>query len=246
MQKLTTYIKHPEQLDTATIDELTQMVERYPYFQAARLLLIRALYQQQSEQFGTELRKAALYVPDRCQLFELIEGDKYKPSHQQQQTKKSSTPEPQPVDRTQSLIEGFLSQQPEEQKRRTKKTSATDDYITYLLQLEDALPKDSKPSEKPIHQVPLSPSAQQTLTSVDNEVYDEDDLVPLGLEENEENTPSETYFTETLARIYIKQGKYAKAIEIIRRISLIYPKKNRYFADQIRFLEKLLINEQAK
>jgi predicted Zn-dependent protease len=51
--------------------------------------------------------------------------------------------------------------------------------------------------------------------------------------------------TEAMARIYIKQGKYDKAIEIIQRISLKYPKKNRYFADQIRFLEKLIINQQS-
>ena len=61
-------------------------------------------------------------------------------------------------------------------------------------------------------------------------------------EEKSEEEPSEGYFTETLARIYIKQGRYSKALEIIRRLSLQYPKKNAYFADQIRFLEKLIIN----
>ena len=50
------------------------------------------------------------------------------------------------------------------------------------------------------------------------------------------------YFTETLARIYIKQGRYSKALEIIRQLNLQYPKKNAYFADQIRFLEKVIIN----
>ena len=59
---------------------------------------------------------------------------------------------------------------------------------------------------------------------------------------NDENATDEGYFTETLARIYIKQGRYSKALEIIRRLSLVYPKKNAYFADQIRFLEKLIIN----
>ena len=54
------------------------------------------------------------------------------------------------------------------------------------------------------------------------------------------------YFTETLARIYIKQGRYSKALEIIQRLNLVYPKKNRYFADQIRFLEKLIINNNKK
>ena len=54
------------------------------------------------------------------------------------------------------------------------------------------------------------------------------------------------FLTETLAKIYIKQGRYAKAIEIIRKLSLKNPKKNRYFADQIRFLEKLIINNKYK
>jgi tetratricopeptide (TPR) repeat protein len=54
----------------------------------------------------------------------------------------------------------------------------------------------------------------------------------------------ESYFTETLARIYIKQGRYEKALEIIQRLYLNYPKKNAYFADQMRFLEKLIINNK--
>ena len=56
----------------------------------------------------------------------------------------------------------------------------------------------------------------------------------------------EEYFTETLARIYIKQGHYEKALGIIGRLSERYPKKNAYFADQIRFLEKLIINSNTK
>jgi hypothetical protein len=56
----------------------------------------------------------------------------------------------------------------------------------------------------------------------------------------------ETCFTETLAKIYVKQQRYDKALEIIRKLSLNYPKKNAYFADQIRFLEKLIINAKFK
>mgnify|MGYP006910457241 FL=1 len=36
-----------------------------------------------------------------------------------------------------------------------------------------------------------------------------------------------------------------KALEIIKKLSLNYP-KNAYFADQIRFLEKLIINAKSK
>ena len=51
-----------------------------------------------------------------------------------------------------------------------------------------------------------------------------------------------SYFTETLARIYVKQKRYDKALQIIKNLSLKYPEKNIYFADQLRFLEKLIIN----
>jgi hypothetical protein len=47
-----------------------------------------------------------------------------------------------------------------------------------------------------------------------------------------------SFFSETLAKIYLKQKKYDKALEIIRKLNLIYPEKSIYFADQIRFLEK--------
>ncbi len=52
------------------------------------------------------------------------------------------------------------------------------------------------------------------------------------------------FLTETLAKIYIKQKKYDKALAIIKQLSLNYPKKSAYFADQIRFLEYLIINDK--
>ena len=60
----------------------------------------------------------------------------------------------------------------------------------------------------------------------------------------EDKDDDEGYFTETLAKIYIKQGRYNKSLEIIQRLNLNYPKKNAYFADQIRFLEKLILNNK--
>ena len=80
-------------------------------------------------------------------------------------------------------------------------------------------------------------------------------LVEKEEETEEEEEPSvspvteeldDSCFTETLAKIYIKQHRYDKALEIIKKLSLNYPKKNAYFADQIRFLEKLIINAKSK
>lgn len=52
----------------------------------------------------------------------------------------------------------------------------------------------------------------------------------------------EEFYTESLAKIYIQQRRYDRALEIINKLSLIYPEKNIYFADQIRFLKKLIDN----
>ena len=37
-----------------------------------------------------------------------------------------------------------------------------------------------------------------------------------------------------------KQKQYEKAINIFKRLNLKYPEKSVYFADQIRFLEKII------
>ena len=46
--------------------------------------------------------------------------------------------------------------------------------------------------------------------------------------------------TETLANLYVKQKKYEKAIQAFRILSLKYPKKSSYFANQIKEIEQKL------
>ena len=61
--------------------------------------------------------------------------------------------------------------------------------------------------------------------------------------DNTEETGEEGFLTMTLAKIYIRQQRYEKALEIMRKVSMNNPKKSAYFADQIRFLQKLIINK---
>ena len=52
-------------------------------------------------------------------------------------------------------------------------------------------------------------------------------------------TSENELMTETLAKIYLKQQKYKKAIDAFRILSLKYPEKNAFFADQIKKIKKL-------
>jgi hypothetical protein len=179
--------------------------------------------------------------------------------------KANPTGENPSLDRTLSLIEAFLSSLPEEQEKEILlPVEPVIDYSTYLMQ--DA-PQD-EPADAPklkgqdwidsfLEKSSTEPLLSQPSAVVESEekplVVEEEKQTPV-VEENEaeeEEAPAEilddeSYFTETLAKIYVKQQRYSKALEIIRRLNLKYPKKNAYFADQIRFLEKLIINAKSK
>lgn len=240
--EITELINHPERLDRDTLYELRSLLALNPYFQTARLLMLQNLYLLHDAAFDEELRRAALYVTDRKSIFNMVEAAHY----QLRKQPKANSPKPKANNRTIDLIDTFLDSIPEEEEHKDKKRRPTPadaaiDYVAYLLETEN----DSTSEETPLlkgHDL------------IDNFLQQEQGRITLELpQEEQDNTQEdnsddndEEYFTETLARIYIKQGRYQKALDIITRLSGKYPQKNAYFADQIRFLEKLIINSNTK
>lgn len=253
------WIEHPETLNKETLYELRTLVARYPYFQSVRLLYLKNLFLLHDITFGAELRKAIVYVADRRKLFYLIEGARYTLQARKRSplVEGEALLETEPsLDRTLTLIDAFLATVPEEVAGQTDLDYATD-YTSYLLQEdaeEEVLEKVEAPrlrgqdlidgfiekSESDIS-IRLKPLEQPTEEEAD-ERPEEDESGEAHNEEDEDDS----CFTETLAKIYVKQQRYSKALEIIKKLSLKYPKKNAYFADQIRFLEKLIINAKSK
>ena len=244
-QRLYEWIKHPERLDRESLYELRSLLARYPYFQTARLLYLKNLFLLHDITFGEELRRAALYIADRRVLFSLVEGERYTLKALEKQLVSEETTG---VDRTLSLIDAFLSTLPEESSASnivSLPIEAATDYTSYLMK-DSFVGEEVKGEEGPkmkgqdLIDSFLENSEEQPLIS---SVVEEEEE---SLEQTREEPEEESYFTETLAKIYVKQQRYSKALEIITRLNLKYPEKNAYFADQIRFLEKLIINTKSK
>ncbi len=242
-------------MDRETLYDLRSLIAQYPYYQTARLLMLKNLYILHDPTFDEELRRAAIYITDRKVIFNLVESAHYqlktteKTADEKKQTKGA---EQRPS--TNELIDKFLETIPvedEKDKSKKRKPTAADaaiDYVAYLLETEEKEDVKSEETES-------SPTLDLIDTFISNneqgriELKENIEYVPEIADEgdkNGENEDEEGYFTETLARIYIKQGRYSQALEIIKRLNLAYPKKNAYFADQIRFLEKLIINNNNK
>ncbi len=60
---------------------------------------------------------------------------------------------------------------------------------------------------------------------------------------DDKNIPTESLMTETLARVYVEQKNYKKAKQAFKILSLKYPEKSGFFADQIRAIEQLQENK---
>ena len=252
-------INNPERMDRDTLYELRAMLALHPYYQTIRLLMLQNLYLLHDPSFDEELRRSAVYITDRRTLFNVVEGAHYRWNHEAKPVE--TAPD---GDRTIALIDTFLGSIPsedpeaEKKKRRPTPADATVDYVAYLLESEDEeeqteneLPKMQGQSlidnflEKEQGRFALGDMRDNIADEEDNgEGNSQQAAQPANAKPEAEQSSDneEEFFTETLARIYIKQGRYQKALAIIQRLSTQFPGKNAYFADQIRFLEKLIIN----
>lgn len=273
IQELT---QHPELLNRETLYELRRLTALYPYYQPARLLMIKNLYLLHDPTFDEELRRAAIYFTDRKVLFNLVEAAHYRLKHKSLQSFTSlpdrrlgAIEKDRGESRTVSLIDSFLSSIPEgegdsdkivnkkslteEKKRKPTAADATVDYVAYLLatDFEELNEKTESTETVALADTPMN-GGDLIDAFINNEngritLQDEPEYLPeVPIADNSEREPEEEYLTETLAGIYIKQGRYKKALDIMNRINEKAVKRNLYYEDQKRFLAKLLVNQKTK
>jgi hypothetical protein len=236
-------MKDPSLLTKSTLVELKQMVDEFPYFHAVRMLYLKNLALLDDVRLGKELKRMAVYVPDRMQLFMLIEDGKF--NNRRRQRRLPSDRKDHPEDAV-KIIDKILSTE----VPSTPPPAVASDYVNWLEVNAADLSATDETASRLKHQELIDTFIENENKQRGRRMMPADENVNEKKESEDEKTAppdgmektslDDSYFTETLARVYINQKRYDKALEIIRALSLKYPKKNVYFADQIRYLEKII------
>ncbi len=230
-------------------EALIAVADKYPYFTAASIALLRHRPANLDEgRIATLRHNLALAAADRRTVLTAKYGDEWVKFYPE-------APEEVPQE-TVDVIDTFLrtygSCSPEEEAQLERLIfNPTPDYAELLARQEqEELPTegdDGDPGSQDAlinafirSQHPKSASAAATTEDIGSEDEDDEDKTPISRPEHTDDS----LLSESLAKIFIKQGRYERAYEIISGLNLKFPKKSAYFADQLRFLKKLIINQR--
>ncbi len=121
------------------------------------------------------------------------------------------------------------------------------DWLKHLNSVDTSAPKTAKTEERKKEEKTLDP-----FELIDKFIRDEPKISRPKTEffspvnkAKQSVADDITFVSETLAKIYVLQGNYAKAILAYENLRLKYPEKRLYFASQIKNLRKL-INQQKQ
>lgn len=265
-------LQNPDVLTPEQTSELEVVLTEFPYFQSAGAIRLKGLYKQSSFRYNLELKKTAAQTTDRTVLFDFITSEHSKVSevdiHQIEvfDTEIVSAHWVTPEEKLeQSLITSIKSA---EVKQNVEEQNFQEDNLevgkpiaftpadrfsfdqwlelTKTNTITSELVKEKPEKEFEKNQIP-DPDKLKKLALIDKFIEANPKITP------DKNTPappvidaqhqdSPKLMTETLAKVYLEQKKYQKAIDAYEILILKYPEKSVFFADRIQNIKKLQQN----
>ncbi len=214
MANLTHHIQNPQKIDSEDVTKLEGLLQEFPYYQTAQLLITKGFLNTDSIRYNRQLKKAASYSVDRKQLFKLINLSKVE--------------QPIIANIDENTESNLLMGQP----------LAFDKEEEYSFSEWLALSKVKKINRTP------KPNPKQL---IDNFIHKKTNISkpqkttffkPID-SAKESLIENKSIVTPTLAKVYLEQGHYNKAISAYTKLCLKYPEKNSLFANQIKLINKL-------
>lgn len=238
-ESLISKIKSPETLVASDESLLNEVIEKFPYFQAAQSLHLKLLKQEESFEFKKYLRTAALHTTNRSLLFDFINRNIKEQQNNAQKISKlekayNSVSENDAIKENKEIIE-----------KNSASLSTEKHSFTQWLNLTKVKPLDHNNIEKEHASEEIQPTKEELIEKFikNNPKIPKSAQVSVSPTNIVKTAPSQQMMTETLAKIYIEQKKYDKAIEAYNILILNNPKKSSFFADQIKKIESLQENK---
>ena len=219
-QKLIANIQTPMQIGNPEIADMRISLQAFPYFTSMQLLFAKGLYMTDSISYNRQLRKAAAYAGDRKLLFRLITENVKEveqiPKIKIEKKEKIQTPEKEleigkPLEFTEKETHSFSEWLALTKIKKIDRTKGKEENL--IDKFVETEPRISKPKREEF----FSP-----VQSAKESLIENDEIV-----------------TETLARVYLEQAHYDKAIAAYEKLSLKFPQKSSFFANQIKLIHNL-------
>ena len=287
----TSLINKPDAINDIQSIALEKVVQEFPFFQSARALYLKGLYNQNSFKYNYALKITAAHTTDRGVLFDFITSDTFTAIQKSLYDDKMS----ELLDITVNEIEIVIKDESKSEQRNNKleesilisiknATIITDDEIFITKEaggiktieeaakdkLEFGKPLEFSRNEKHSFQEWLQISKIQPIKRDEESVQLENetekqkqkhlinrfietspkippvnrDAVVANIVFDSSKSDNSYLMTETLARVYLEQKKYQKAIQAYEILILKYPEKSSLFADLILDIKNLQQNNK--
>ena len=250
--------------------EFKEIIGLYPYASIFAIAYLRGLKKMEHIQFEEELHQHAFKIANRNLLYQLvIQPEEETVAEAKTETETEVIVEIKTETEVEELIHSgseTIEKADTELETLINASAATTTFIHEFNQqgaevdaelAKNELPKESKalPSKAEIESTPKSFNQWLTLgETTNNPELEEEKTTMISIEKpkREFYSPSKKAkesidankmpVSETLAKIFVLQGNYPKAIYVYEQLIIIYPKKKSIFASQIKQLSNKLIN----
>ena len=246
---------------------LEKVLEEFPYFQSARALRLKGLYNESSFKYNSALKITAAHTTDRAILFDFISSEDFNAIQKALFEKKTNELlSIQVVDSIEIVQEKRIESQEDNvtlESTSSHETEVLETTTTPEEKLELGKPLEFSKSEthsfqewlqlsriQPIDRELETKNSSTTIKTEDLSKKKQEAIInkfiqsnpkisavkhgtppSINIDINKEDTTS--LMTETLAKVYLEQKKYQKAIQAYEILILKYPEKSSFFADRI-------------
>ena len=202
-------LQQPDNLSEKELSFLEEINHEFPYFQTSKAIYLKSLKENEDIKFKKFLRSTAAYTRDRKILFDLI-------TKSQNQDEK--------VYFNKNEITSALLENTSNEKEIIKENS----FVEWL-KISNLKPIDRSNETELIDEfISKKPKLKVEVSEYESSVDTTSDIGDQAV-----------FMTETLAKLYLNQKNYDKAIQSYKILILKFPEKNSYFADQIKKIKSL-------